>query len=52
MTFPIAYEVSPLALRDYLQIKLHLGANLTKGQATFFANSNFGAAFGALGATY
>lgn len=52
ITFPIAYETSPLSLMEYMHVKLHLGGNHSIGKVTLFVHSDIGAAFGASGDTY
>jgi|GEM_PF-1315252 len=52
MTFPIAYELSPESLQEFLWIKLHLGGSVTRNRSTFFLHTNAGHAFGASGDTY
>jgi hypothetical protein len=52
MTFPIAYEISPLTVMEYMWVKLHIGGSTTKDKTTFYAHYNIGAAFGASGDTY
>lgn len=52
ISFPLAYEINPLALMEYAWVKLHLGGSLNLGNATLFAHTNIGHAFGATGDTY
>ena len=52
MSFPMAFEVSPLSLQEYTWVKIHLGASRDWDTHTFFAHGNIGSAFGASGDTY
>lgn len=52
ISFPMAFERSPLAIQEYTWVKLHLGAARSWNNTTLFTHGNIGSAFGASGDTY